>query len=100
MTKDPNHNDADKRPLRLENPTLLGKVVGLSSVAAKAVFSGVDLVLNTVADIVVDAEKAFKDGLDPNIDDAKIVAEREKRKSRPTTGKDSNRKGTRRPGAD
>jgi hypothetical protein len=78
-TKD---TDPDKRPLRLENPTLLGKVVGLGSVAAKLVGSGVDLVLNTVADIVVDAEKAFKDGLDPNIDDAKILEEREKESTR------------------
>jgi hypothetical protein len=74
--------DPDKRPLRLENPTLLAKVVGLGSVAAKLVGSGVDLVLNTVADIVVDAEKAFKDGMDPNIDDAKILEEREKKSSR------------------
>ena len=82
MTKRVDDNESDKRPLRLENPTVLGKVVGLGSVAAKLVGSGVDLLLNTVADIVVDAEKAFKDGMDPNIDDAKIIDEREKKSKR------------------
>ncbi|MCB0718318.1 MAG: hypothetical protein KDD65_07720 [Bacteroidetes bacterium] len=73
----------DNRPkVRLEDPTILGRVVGFGALAARAIGSGVDLFLNTVADIVVDAEKAFKDGMDPNVEDAKIIDEKQRPKGR------------------
>ncbi|NNE36024.1 MAG: hypothetical protein HKN13_12345 [Rhodothermales bacterium] len=85
MTSPGNDPDSKRRPVRLENPTILGKLVGIGTTAAKVVGGGVDLLLNTVADIVVDAEKAFKDGMDPNVDDAKIISESERRRKKKGT---------------
>lgn len=76
MSESDRNNTSERNKLRIEDPTLLGKVIGASTVAAKIVGSGVGLVMKSMADMIVDVEKAFKDGLDPNIDDAKIINEK------------------------
>lgn len=82
MSESGSNGNSDRSKLRIEDPTLLAKVIGVGTVAAKLVGSGVGLVMKSMADMVVDAEKAFKDGLDPNIDDAKILDEKETKRKR------------------
>ncbi len=72
----------ERRDIDFRRLNLLGKLVYAGGAAARAVGTGVDRVLNHVADVVVQSEKAFRDGLDENVDDARILKEEKREKSR------------------
>jgi hypothetical protein len=81
----------ERRDIDFSRLNLLGKIVYVGGAAARAVGDGVDRVLNHVADVVAHSEKAFREGLDENIEDARILEERkamDKRQSSPTSTKD------------
>ena len=56
---------------------LLGKAVFVSGVLTRAATKMVESTINATVDIVTEAEQAFKQGLDPNIEEAKIIEEHE-----------------------
>ncbi len=57
--------------------TWLGKAVYLSGHVARAAGSVLETVVDGAAGLIADTERAFRDGLDPNVEDAKILAEYE-----------------------
>ena len=70
-------SDRNDRIVRFEQLNLLGKSVFLAGAAVRVTANLIDTALVRAADIVVEAEKAFQQGLDPNVEDAKILDERE-----------------------
>lgn len=83
----------ERRDIDFRRLNLLGKIVYAGGAAARAVGTGVDRVLNHVADVVVHSEKAFREGLDDNVDEARIVKEEKRRGPRgPGTGKSDSKK--------
>ena len=54
-----------------------GKAIFIGSAAIKLAAKLIDSGLDHVAGIVADTEKAFKEGRDPNIEEAKILEEHE-----------------------
>ncbi len=64
-----------KRIVEFERLNTLGKAVFFGGAIAKLAAGAIDRVLQRAADIYVDAERAFKQGMDPDIEDAKILAE-------------------------
>lgn len=70
-------SNSERRIVDFDKLNLVGKALFLTGSAVKALASGLDAALNQAADLVVDIERSFKDGLDPNIEEAKIIEERE-----------------------
>ena len=70
-------SDQEDKIIRFENLNLLGKAVFLGGFVTRAASSAIDSAIKATADIVLEAEKAFKQGLDPNVEDAKIIEEQE-----------------------
>lgn len=68
--------------IRFGNLNLLGKAVFVSGVLTRVATKVVDSTIKATVDIVTEAEKAFKQGLDPNIEEAKILEEHEDEKPR------------------
>lgn len=66
----------DDRPIiEFERLNLFGKAVFLTGAAVRTTASLIDWAVEKTADVVVEAERAFRDGLDPNVEDAKILDE-------------------------
>lgn len=77
-----------RRDIDFRRLNLLGKLVYVGGAAARAVTEGVDRAIGHVADIVAESERAFREGADPNIEDAKIIDERREARSKaPRTDK-------------
>ena len=74
---DPSMPDSEKRIVEYERLNPLGKAVFLGGAAARLLGQSIEFVLERAVDVVVEAEKAFKEGLDPNVEDAKIIEEYE-----------------------
>lgn len=68
-------SESEDRHIEYEELNLLGKAVLIGGVAVRAAAGAIDATVRRAADVYVDAEKAFREGLDPNIDDAKILEE-------------------------
>jgi hypothetical protein len=67
----------DQRPVRrTERLNWLGRAVVVGGGAIRLAANAIDGVIKHAADVVIDAERAFKQGLDPNIEDAKVLEER------------------------
>lgn len=66
----------DRPVRRTERLNTLGRAAVLGGGAIRLAANAIDSVIQHAADIVVDAERAFKQGLDPNIEDAKVLEER------------------------
>jgi hypothetical protein len=69
----------EERLVEYERLNALGKVIFLGGGAVRLAANLIDVVLTRAADVAVDAEKAFRQGLDPNVEDAKILDEREEK---------------------
>ena len=67
----------DDKIIQFENLNLLGKAVFISGMLTRAATRVVETAIKASAEIVAETEKAFKQGLDPNIEDARIIEERE-----------------------
>lgn len=70
-------NEPERRIERFEDLTLLGKTVFLGGAAVRLTANLIDRMVERTVDIVIEAEKAFKQGLDPNVEDAKVLEEHE-----------------------
>ncbi len=79
----------DNRMIQFEDLNLLGKAVFVGGFLTRAATKVVDVTIKASVDIVTEAEKAFKQGLDPNIEDAKILEEHDE----PGNNKQRTRKG-------
>lgn len=67
------------RDIDYERLNLLGKTVFLTGAAVHYTTRMIDRVLEHTAGVVAETEKAFRQGLDPNIDEAKVLEETERR---------------------
>lgn len=77
-------HEQERRVVDFERLTLIGKAAFLGGSAVRLAAQAIDGVIGRTADLVAEAEKAFRQGLDPNIEDAKILEERdERRRPRP-----------------
>lgn len=70
-------NESDKSSADVEQLNLLGKAAYLGGSAVRLAAGWIDTAVHQAAGIYVETERAFKQGLDPNIEDAKIIEESE-----------------------
>ena len=68
-------SDPEDRIARFEQLNALGKAVYLGGSTVRLMANLIDAALVRAADVVVEAEQAFRRELDPNIEDAKILEE-------------------------
>lgn len=66
--------------IKFDNLNLLGKLVYVSGLMTRTATGIVQTAVDATAEIITEAEKAFKEGLDPNVDDATIIEEIEEKK--------------------
>ena len=64
-----------QRRVEFDTLNLLGKAVYVGGSAVRLLAKAIDGAVDRAVDVVLDVEKAFKQGLDPNIEDAKILQE-------------------------
>ena len=67
--------DRHDQLVEYERLNFLGKAVFLGGAAVRLAAGAIDSTVQRAADIYVDAEKAFREGRDRNIEDAKIIDE-------------------------
>lgn len=65
----------DGRIVHFTDLNMFGKAVFVGGIFTRAATKFVDSTIQATVDIVTEAEKAFKQGLDPNIEEAKIIEE-------------------------
>lgn len=63
------------RIIEFERLNLLGKALFVSGAAARVTAGLLEKAVDRAADIVTDSERAFRQGRDANIDDAKVLEE-------------------------
>lgn len=64
-----------KRIVEYDRLNLFGKAVFLGGSAVRLAANAIDTAVRHAADAYVDAEKAFRQGLDEEVEDAKILRE-------------------------
>ncbi len=72
-------SEDERKIIQFENLNVLGKVVYVGGFVTRMATSLVDTAVHAATEIVTEAEKAFKQGLDPNVEDAKIIEESDER---------------------
>ncbi len=72
-------SDSDKRGTPFYELNWLGRTVYLGGTAVRLAANLVDKTLDRAADVWVESERAFRDELDPNVEDAKIIDEHDER---------------------
>lgn len=72
-------SDDEHKIIKFDNLNLLGKLVYVGGVLTRTAQDVVQTAVDATSEIISEAEKAFKEGLDPNIDDAKIIDEIEEK---------------------
>ena len=65
----------EERLVEFEQLNMLGRLVCLGGLAARLTTGAIGAAARRAADIYTDAEKAFKEGRDPNVEDARILDE-------------------------
>ena len=65
----------ERRIIEFEKLNWLGKTVFLTGAAVQTAVELIDKTLEKAVDLVLEAERAFKEGRDSPIDDAKILGE-------------------------
>ena len=70
-------SDDGQRIVQFENLNLLGKVVYVGGFLSRVATGVVGSAFKATSEIINETEKAFKDGMDPNIEEAKIIDETE-----------------------
>lgn len=63
---------------QIEHLNALGRVVWFSGAAARFTAEAVDHLIDRSAEVLAEAEHAFKQGLDPNVEEAKILEEHDR----------------------
>ena len=74
-----NDSDEEHKIIKFEELNLLGKLVYVSGFVSRSASTLVKVAVDATSEIITETEKAFKEGLDPNIDDAKIIDEIEEK---------------------
>ncbi len=64
-----------RRRVEFDNLNLLGKAVFLGGTAYRFVAESFEAIIGHATDLISQSEKAFRQGMDPNIIDAKILDE-------------------------
>ncbi len=68
--------DQEKKPsVHFDDLNLLGKTVFLTGAAIRTTATLIDSLIEHAADLYIEAEKAFLEEVDPEIEDAKILEE-------------------------
>ncbi len=75
--------EQDSRIVEFDRLNLLGKAIYVSGAAARLAANLIEEAVDRAADIVTEAERAFRQGRDPNVDDAKILEEHDRWPSKP-----------------
>jgi len=72
-------SEAEERPeerlVEFEQLNMLGRLVCLGGLAARLTTGAIGAAARRAADVYADAGKAFREGRDPNIEDARILDE-------------------------
>jgi hypothetical protein len=69
--------DRDDRP-RFDKLNWLGRAAVLGGAAVRLTARALDEGVKRAATTLADAEKAFQEGRDPNVEDAKVIEERDR----------------------
>jgi hypothetical protein len=69
-------DSSERRPVRLN---WLGNAALIAEAGSHFAVSLIDSALVKAADLVIETENAFREGLDPNIEEAKVLQEYEER---------------------
>lgn len=69
----------DRHLVQFDRLNLLGKAIFIAGAAVRTTSSLIDFALEKTVELVEDAERAYQQGRDPNIEDAKILEERERK---------------------
>lgn len=72
-------HESDERIVEYERLNILGKAAFLGGSAVRFTADLIDAAVHRAADVYLEAERAFKQGLDPNIEDAKVIGEHDER---------------------
>lgn len=70
-------SDDEHKIIKFDELNALGKLVYVSGILSRTATDIVKTAVDATTEIITEAEKAFKEGLDPNIDDANIIDETE-----------------------
>ncbi|MBX2819445.1 MAG: hypothetical protein KTR29_07180 [Rhodothermaceae bacterium] len=73
-------SDDEHKIIKFDELNLLGKLVYVSGVLTRTATDIVQSAVDATSEIITETEKAFKEGLDPNVEDAKIIDEIEEKK--------------------
>lgn len=65
-----------RRKVEFDNLNLLGKAVFLGGTAFRFFAESLDAIISRATDLIAETEKSFRQGMDPNIIDAKILDEK------------------------
>ena len=68
-------NEPNERLIEYDRLNLLGKAVFFGGTAVRVAADLIDTAVSRAADIYVEAEKAFKQGYNSNVEDANIIEE-------------------------
>ena len=71
--------EPDRGERRIADLNLLGRVVFFAGQTVRVTADLLDSVINLAVNTYEDAERAFRQGLDPNVTDAEIIEEHGKR---------------------
>lgn len=70
-------SDQNKPIIHFGNLNLLGKAVYIGGFAVRLMTDLIDATIDKAVDLALETEKAFKQGRDPRVEDAKIIDEYE-----------------------
>ena len=73
-------SEDEHKIIKFDDLNLLGKLVYVSGVLTRTASGIVQTAVDSTAEIITEAEKAFKEGMDPKVDDATIIEEIEEKK--------------------
>ncbi len=69
-------NKEPERIIEFKRLNLFGKAVYTGGAVVRLAAHAIDTTIDKVADVYAEAERAFREGADPNVDDARIIEER------------------------
>lgn len=73
-------SDGERRIVEFDRLNWLGKAVFITGNMARLVGGVLDTVVNRTADLIGEAEKAFREALDDAVEDAHILDERDSKR--------------------
>ena len=69
----------ERQIIEFNRLNLIGKAVFIAGAAVHTTTTFIDKTLEKAVDLVLEAERAFKEGLDSTVEDAKVLEEHEDR---------------------